>query len=435
MASDGFADFTEHVNPSLGHFLAVSERDYRFESAHGALLVTDSGQEYRDWVAGFGALNFGHNPPFVHAAIRRTLDTAAPNLYVEALNPFAGRLAGALVRAAGPRFETCFFANGGAEAVEAALKTAIVATGRNKIAYARGGYHGTTLGALGCMAEGLYRDPFRAVLAPIFEPVPFGDAEELERCLAGSDVAAFLLEPIQMEAGAKIAESDYLREARSLCDRHGTLLLLDEIQTGMGRTGKLFAFQHSGVEPDVLVLGKSLGGGAIPISAIVVGEGIWRRAFGSLLRSEIHNSTFGGNALAASVGLAVLEHASRKDFLAGVTEMARSLEAALRTALAEFRCVERITLRGLLGGIQFSGTVHPWATWTGLGMPELEPRSTLCALVVQRLSKRRIFAHPCGHDWSVLRIEPPLIVEKADCDEFVSALRESVCWLESNAFV
>ncbi len=431
---DEFADFIRHVNPPLGRFLAASGRDYRFREAQGCTLTTEAGEVYTDWIAGFGALNFGHNPAFAREAITGVLASSAPNLYTDTLNPFAGGLARRLVQAAGPRFETCFFANGGSEAIEAALKTALLATGRAKLAYASGGYHGTTLGALGCMADGLYRDPFRGALAPIFEAVPFGDAAALERCVGRGDVAAFVLEPIQMEAGARIADSNYLREIRAACDRHGTLLVLDEIQTGLGRTGELFAFQHAGVEPDLFALGKSLGAGTLAISAVVMGEGIWQRAYGSVLRSEIHNSTLGGNAVAAAVGSAALERASDPAFLAHVKETGRELDASLRQALAPFSCVRRISLRGLLGGIEFEKTEHPWARWAALGLPELEPHPTSGPLVVQRLSRRHILAHVCGHDWSVLRIEPPLVVSRAECDEFVAALAESVAWLEQNAF-
>jgi putrescine aminotransferase len=434
-ASDGFADFTRHVNPSLGHFLAASGRDQQFQKADGCTLTSAGGEVYTDWVSGFGALNFGHNPGFVREVIEGVLASQAPNLYSEALNPFAGRLARRLVQAAGPSFETCFFANGGAEAVEAALKTALLASGRPRVAYATGGYHGTTLGALGLMADGLYRDPFRHALAPIFEPVPFGDAEALARCLARADVAAFVLEPIQMEAGARIAEDAYLREVRSVCDRHGALLIFDEIQTGLGRTGQLFAFQHSGVAPDLFTLGKSLGAGSIPISATVMREGVWRRAYGSLLRSEIHNSTLGGNALAAAVACAALERAGDPEFLARVRATGQELERLLRTRLERFACVRRISLRGLLGGIEFDRRVHPWASWAALGMPELEPHASSGALVVQRLSRRGILAQLCGHDWSVLRIEPPLVVSRAQCAEFVEALADGVDWLENNACV
>src|SRR5260221_4020898 len=249
-ASDGFDDFVQHVNPALSRFLRVPSRDFRFVRAQGCSLVTHENETFTDWVSGFGTLSFGHHPTFAEAALREALGCSAPHLYVEALNPFAGQLASALVRATGESFETCFFANGGSEAVEAALETAAAANGRAEILCANGGYHGTTLGALGCMAQGLYREPFEALLAPIFESVEPGDTQALSRKLSDGQFAAFLLEPIQMEAGARIIGSDYLASAQRLCREHGTLLIFDEIQTGLGRTGELFAFQHTQVQPD-----------------------------------------------------------------------------------------------------------------------------------------------------------------------------------------
>ncbi len=432
--SKSFFSFTRHVNPALSRFLAVSSRDYEFVRAEGTRLTTRTGETFTDWLAGFGALSFGHNPAFVKKALQEALEGTAPHLFTEALNPYSGKLAEALVRAAGPRFETCFFANGGSEAVEAALKTALLATGRKKLVYAEGGYHGTTLGSLACMAQGLYRDPFEGNLPPGFVGVPLGDVAALEAALAGGDVAGFLCEPIQMESGVHIVSDEYLAAVRALCDRHGTLLILDEIQTGLGRTGRLFAFEHTNVEPDIFTLGKALGGGLLPISATVFAEGVWQRAYGSLLRSEIHNSTMGGNALCARVALAALAHASAPDFLETVKRRGQTLSVRLTSLRERHPSVRRVSLRGLLGGIQLAPVTHPWATWSGLGMPDLEPRPSSAALVVQRLTKHGILAHLCGHDWSVLRIEPPLTVSEEDCHAFVDALDESITWLESNAF-
>jgi len=432
--SEDFERFTRHVNPGLARFLQIVGRDYRFVHSEDCTLRTSTGETLTDWVGGFGTLSFGHNPAFAKAALAEALQSSAPHLYVDALNPFAGRLAAALLKAAGDPFEICFFANGGAEAVEAALKTAVAASGRCKILYAEGGYHGTTLGALGCMAQGLYREPFEALLPRCFQSVPFGDSAALAQALTGEPVAAFLLEPIQIEGGMRIASSDYLTEAKRLCHAAGSLLILDEIQTGLGRTGKLFAFHHTQAQPDVVVVGKALGAGLVPISAAVFASGIWQRAYGSLLRSEIHNSTLGGNALCCAVGLAVLEHLAQSSFLDQVRQRSAQLLRGLARVTEGRRSVLRVDLRGLLGGIQLRSVSHPWATWAGLGMPELEPRVSSAALLVQRLAKHGILAHVCGHDWSVLRIEPPLTVGAQACEEFLAALTVSLDWLEENAF-
>jgi putrescine aminotransferase len=428
---DGYAAYGRHVNPGLARFLELAGRDTRFVSGRGGVLLDAEGGAWDDWIAGFGSLNLGHNPPAVKAAVAEHLALDVPNLYVESLNPFAGELAARLVALAGETFETCFLANSGAEAVEAALKTALLATGRPRIAYAAGGYHGTTLGALGCMGRGPYRAGLDGVL-PDFREVVFGDAGALEAALAPGDVAAFLVEPIQMEAGARIAEDGYLAAAREACDRHGALLILDEVQTGIGRTGALFACHHAGVEPDLLVAAKALGGGVMPIGATLMRRGLWERAYPGYLRAEIHNSTFGGNALACRAALATLDVVAEPAFLEGVRRRGEALFAALREALAGLPAVERVSGRGLLGGIALREAGHPWLAWESLGLAELAGYPVAGALVVERLARRRILAQVCAHDWSVLRVEPPLTVDDAACARFVAAVVEAVSWLQAH---
>ncbi len=432
MTIDPSNAYARHVNPGLARFLRLAGRDLRLARAEGCVLTTADGRRYDDWLAGFGAFNLGHNPPALKQVIREHLDGAAPNLYVENLNPFAGDLAARLVRAAGPGFETCFFCNSGSEANEAAIKTALAATGRPRVARADGAYHGTTLGALACMGRGLYRDDFAAVLAD-FPEVPFGDLTALERVLARGDVAAFLVEPIQMEAGARLAPPGYLRGAQELCRRHGTLLILDEVHTGMGRTGSLFAWQEAGVRPDIFVLAKSLGGGLVPVGAAVMGEGVWRRAFGSYLRCEIHSCSYGGNALACRVAGKALELLSDASLLEGVRRRGEELFGALGAALAGSPVVERISWRGLMGGIRLRPVGHAWLQWSALGLPELEGFPVSGPLVVERLGRRGILGSVCAHDWSVLRVEPPLIVDAAACRRFVEAVVAAVGWLAGHA--
>ena len=428
---DPYAAYARHVNPGLGRFLELSGRDVRFVSARDTVLQDADGETWEDWIAGFGSLNLGHNPPAIKAAVASHLALDTPSLFVESLNPLAGELAGRLTEAAGERFETCFFGNSGAEAVEAALKTALLATGRTRVAYAEGGYHGTTLGALACMARGPYRDGLDAVL-PAFTPVPFGDAGALEAALAAGDVAAFLVEPIQMEAGARVADAAYLAAARDTCRRHGALLVFDEVQTGLGRTGALFACHHARVEPDILVAAKALGGGLVPIGATLMARGVWARAYPGYLRAEIHNSTFGGNALACRAALATLDVVGDPAFLAGVRRRGERLFAALRAALRDAPIVERISGLGLLGGIALREGQHPWTRWENLGLAELAGHPVVGALVVERLARRRILAQVCAHDWSVVRVEPPLTVDDAACGRFVEAVAEAIRWVAAN---
>jgi acetylornithine/succinyldiaminopimelate/putrescine aminotransferase len=428
-AVSGYEAYERHVNPALGAFLRVSGRDLRLVRGQGSTLEDSEGRSYDDWIAGFGSANLGHNPEFLKDAIVRHLAADPPNLFVESLNPFAGDLAARLVALAGPEFGTVFFCNSGSEAVEAALKTAILATGRETIAYAEGGYHGTTLGALACMTPSPYRDGLERLL-PDFIQVPFGDLAALEQALATERIAGFLVEPIQVEAGVRVASDDYLLGARDLARRHGSLLILDEVQTGMGRTGELFAFQHCGATPDILVLAKSLGGGLVPIGASVMGHGLWARAFPGYRHCEVLSATFGGNALACRVAGVALDRLSAPAFLETVRRRGADLLARLAAALEGSPLVERVSGRGLLGGIRLREVGHPWLRWENLGLPELAGCPMAGPLLVERLSRSGILAQVCGHDWSVLRVEPPLTVDEPACARFVEAVRAGVRWLE-----
>ena len=426
-----FRAFGTHVNPALAQFLSLSGRDQRFVRASGCSLETDEGERYADWVSGFGSLNLGHNPPALLEALNRHLAEGPPNLYVESLNPFAGQLAERLTRAAGAEFETCFFCNSGSEAVEAAVKLAMAATRRRGIVYCDGAYHGTTLGSLSMMARGQYREPFEPLLAG-FHEIPFNDLGALAEALARQP-AAFVLEPIQIENGMRVLDRGFLAAARALCREHGTLLVLDEVQTGMGRTGRLFCFQHEDqAAPDILVLAKSLGGGVMPLGAIVAGTGLFTRAYGDPLTCEIHNATFGGNALACRMGLETLAALEAPGFLEGATRRGEELAGLAHAALGSHPLVERMVFRGLLGGITLRDTGHPWFSWDHFGMDALSGRPVGGALVVHRMLRRKFLVQICGHDWSTLRVEPPLIVSADQCRAFVSALAEELDWIRAN---
>lgn len=430
LSSAAFQAFGQHVNPPLARFLALSGRAQRFVRAHGCTMETDTGDVYTDWVAGFGSLNLGHNPPALLEAVKQHLAEAAPNLYVESLNPFAGRLAEQLVRAAGANFGTCYLCNSGSEAVEAAIKLAMAATHRRGIVYCEGAYHGTTLGALSMMSQGEYRIAFEPLL-PDFHEIAFNDPQALCRALEKKP-AAFVLEPIQAESGMRMLDRGVLAQMRGLCREHGTLLVLDEVQTGIGRTGRLFAFEEEGIAPDILVLAKSLGGGMVPLGAVVAGKGIFEQAYGDPLRCEIHNSTFGGNALACRMGCETLSLLAAPGFLRDVARRGEQLALLSHAALDSHPLVARIVFKGLLGGVTLNDTGHPWFSWSHWGMDELHGRSAVGPLLVHRMLRRKFLVQVCGHDWSTLRVEPPLIVSEAQCRDFVAALKDELDWIYAN---
>ena len=418
--------YETHVNPTFGKFLSMTGRDLHLVHARGTTLTTSDGRAFDDWIAGFGVFNLGHNPDVVLDAVRMALDENAPNLFPENVNPAAGELASVLTRAAGAPFEIAHFTNSGSEAVEMALKTAILATGRTKIAYADRAFHGTTIGAISCAGDGPFREGLEGVLHEFVE-VPFGDVSALDR----DDLAAFIIEPVQMEGGVRIATS--LREIANVCRERGTLLLFDEVQTGMGRSGRLFAFQAMDVVPDIVILAKALGGGVMPIGATLMSRELWSSAWSPYTRCQASDTTFGGNTLSCRAALAALLAIDRPEFLADVRARGEELFASLHARIGNSPMVARISSLGLMGGIALREPSHPWLGWSNLGMPELEGHSVAGPLLIDRLQREGILAQVCAHDWSVVRVEPPLIVSRETCARFVDAVGRAVEWLEANA--
>ena len=283
--------FVRHVNPQMAGLLAKLRLDKRFVRGEGCQLFDPSGRRYLDCIAAYGALPFGYNPPAIWRALDRARLHGEPSFVQPSLLDAAGQLAARLVELAPPGLNRVTFANSGAEAVEAAIKLCRAATGRPGILSAIGSFHGKTLGALSATGNPDYQRGFAAP-APDFHQVPYGDPDALKQALAGRPgyYAALLLEPIQGEGGIIEPPPGYLAAARALCDEAGVLLALDEIQTGLGRTGAMFACEAEGVVPDVLMLAKALGGGLMPIGAVLCTE----EAFSTTFAMK-HSSTFAGN--------------------------------------------------------------------------------------------------------------------------------------------
>jgi acetylornithine/succinyldiaminopimelate/putrescine aminotransferase len=279
------------------------------------------------------------------------------------------------------------------------------------------------------MAKGVYREPFESVLA-VFERVAFDDLAAVDALASRSDIAAILLEPIQVESGVRAVSAEYLQSVRDYCDSHDVMLLLDEVQTGLGRTGKMWAWQHTAIEPDAFATAKGLGAGMVAVGAAVIKPEWWSRAFGAYDRAEIHASTMGGNALACTVAQSVLRTVGDEAFLARVCDVSEHLWQQCREQVSSAHCVEKISSFGLLGGIQFRQAEHPWLSWEAMGMPAFASRPTGGPIVVERLARHKVLTQVCGHDWATVRVEPPLIVDRETCDRFVAGLKHACEFLD-----
>jgi acetylornithine/succinyldiaminopimelate/putrescine aminotransferase/predicted amino acid dehydrogenase len=445
--------FRRHVNPPLADFYAAHRIDHVFTRAHGCTLTAADGTDYLDFVAGYGCLNLGHNHPVVVDRLRRFLDAAAPTFVQYVSMPVhTAELAERLCAIAPGAMARAFFSNSGAEAVEAGLKLARAATGRTRLVYVDNSYHGKTLGALSVTGKARHRQPF-APLVPDCIGVPYGDTAALAAALDGA--AAFIVEPVLGEGGVILPPPGYLPEAQRLCRRAGAVFIVDEIQTGLGRTGAMFACEHEQVQPDVLCLAKSLSGGLVPVAATLASAPVWDAAYGSASRSLLHTSTFGGGNLAAAAGLATLDVLAAEDLPARARDLGAHLRNSLQEACAPYSFVTEVRGIGLMNAIAFDadltgafaaftdelltrlpGDLHAVARWlpdevtaalrTAGQTLEATLGDLMCLRLVSTLARdHQILTFLTANSNRVLRIQPPLVLSRAEADRFVAAVAES----------
>jgi ornithine--oxo-acid transaminase len=282
-----------HLNPQVGRIMRTLGLDKRWVRGEGAHLIDAEGNRYLDLLTGYGVFAIGRNHPEAIAAVRDTMDAHTANLPQLGVTLLSGVLAEQLLARAPGSVAAMVPANSGTEAVEAAVKIARAATSRPRVLYAEHAFHGLTLGSLSLNGNEEFREGFGPLL-PGCGAVPFGDAEALERELEHGDVAAFVVEPVQGK-GINLPPAGYLQAAQRLCHDAGTLLVCDEVQTGLGRTGRFLALEHWGVKPDLICLSKALSGGLVPIGALLVSRTAFDTVFDGMERAVRHGSTFGGN--------------------------------------------------------------------------------------------------------------------------------------------
>jgi putrescine aminotransferase len=414
-----------------------------FVAGHGCRLVDAGGREYLDFVGGYGATSLGHNHPAVVAAVQRALAEAAPGFAPAAINPHAAALAEDLVAASPAGLEIVSFANSGAEAVEAALKLARCATGRTAVLSCLRSFHGKTMGALSATGQAHYRRPFEPLL-PHYEAVPFGDAEAVARALASERFAAFIVEPVQAEGGIFVAPPGYLQAVQAACRATGTLFVVDEVQTGLGRTGTLFASTAHGVEPDVMALAKALGGGLVPLGAMLARRCHWMQAYGRIDTFALHSSTFAGGSVACAVGRAALAPQSDAALLANLRDRQAQLWAGLLALRQRHTIVKDVRGEGLLLALELEpappSVATLWQDQLALGLPPsavpgLERQVgalTALHLASLLLQEHGIYVQTTRSNPLVLRIEPPLIVTAEEAATFLAALETACAEVESS---
>lgn len=417
--------YSQHVNPQWVRLLDLLEMNVRYERCLGGELFTAEGRRILDFLSGYCVHNVGHNHPAVIAAIREELESCGPAMLQSHVAERAGELAEQLCRRAGGRLTKAFFASSGSEGIEAAIKLARANTKRSGLLYAKGAFHGLTCGALSIMGDAFWRLGFGPLL-PDTEAIPFDDVDELENKLRTKQFAAFIVEPIQSEAGVRVPTAEYFRAAQALCRRYGTLLVLDEVQTGMYRVGTFLAAERYAVDPDMVVLAKALSGGLIPVSAVLMSDGIYDSVYGSLRRAIIHTSTFSENSLAMRAGLATLEVLESENLGPRAIQSGALLRRKLVEALHGYEMVKEVRGEGLLLGIEFTAPRSlrlrvPFETFM-----KIHP-AMFGQIVVMRLFRDHgILTQICGNNFLVLKAAPPLAVTEEQIEEFVAAVADVI---------
>ncbi|MDF2440239.1 MAG: putrescine aminotransferase [Abditibacteriota bacterium] len=397
------ADFEAHVNPALATVLKFIGFDATESYARGSLVFDSHGRKYLDCLGGYGTMSLGHSHPHVVEAVKTQLERMSQSSRVLFNGPQA-KLGKKLAEIAPGDLQYAFFCNSGTEAAEAAIKFARIATGRTRLVSTVGAYHGKTTGALAVSGRDKYKKPF-APLLPDVVSVPFNDIAALEAAV-DENVAAVLLEPIQGEGGIIVGTDDYLRAAREICDKTGALLVCDEVQTGLGRTGKMWGCDWAGVAPDMMLLAKALSGGVVPIGAVLGTPRVWEFWQENPL---IHSSTFGGNPLACAAGLAAVEVIENESLVARSLTQGEKLMARLQQTQAKFpQCVKEVRGRGLMIGVEFG-------------------HEDVTSLVLTGLAQRDVLVVPYTfNNPTVSRFEPALNISDDEIDWAANAFEEAV---------
>jgi ornithine--oxo-acid transaminase len=417
-AGEDYDLYAATINPQFMRVLRTIGFDRVWSRAEGQYLYDRSGDRYLDLLGGFGMFNVGRNNPRVREALVETLELETPGSVQLGVSLLPGLLAEELLKRTPARLERVLFTNSGTEAIEAALKLGRAATKRARVVSTEHGFHGLTLGSLSVSGDEHFVDRFGPLL-PGFSQVPFGDLQALERELRSEEVALFLVEPVQGK-GVNLPPDGYLEGAQRLCRRYGTLFAVDEVQTGFGRTGRLFAFEHWGLEPDLVTVAKSLSGGYVPVGALLMSSRVYDGVFDSLEHSVSHGSTFAPNDLAMAAGLATLRELDDRQLVGRAGRLGKLLLERTRPLVEAHQVVREVRGLGLMWAMEFGQPESGSLAWRV--MERMQTGLFAQLVVVPLFTRHRILTQVAGHDLPVIKGLPPLVLDEQDVDMFADAL-------------
>jgi ornithine--oxo-acid transaminase len=421
-AGEDYDLYARTINPQRVRVFRTIGFDREWARAEGQYLYDAEGNRYLDLLGGFGMFNVGRNNRRVRSALEEALELDLASSVQIGASLLPGLLAERLLALTPRRLEKVLFTSSGTEAVESALKLGRAATGRPRVLSAEQSFHGLTLGSLSATGDEHFRDRFGPLL-PGFDRVPFGDLDALERELVREDVAIFLVEPVQGK-GVNRPPEGYLEAAQGLCRRYGTLFAIDEVQTGFGRTGRMFAFEHWNLEPDLVSVAKSLSGGYVPVGALLMSQRVFDAVFDSLERAFSHGSTFAPNELAMAAGLASLEEIEQEGLVERSARLGELLLERTWPLVEEHAAVKESRGLGLMWALEFAEPESGSLAWRVIERVQTGLFAQL--VVVPLFTRHRIVTQVAGHDLAVLKILPPLVVTEDDLDGFVEALDDVI---------
>ena len=397
----------------------------KYDRCYGTELFTSDGRRVLDYLSGYCVHNIGHNHPYVIEALKDEMDRCGPAMLQSHVPELAGELARRLCELAGGDLRKVYFGSSGSEGVEAAIKFARAATNRAGLLCAKNSFHGLTTGALSLMTDPFWRSGFEPLLHDV-AAVPFGDLAALEKELRTKRFAAFVVEPLQSEAGIHLAPDGYLKTAQELCRRNGTLFVLDEVQTGMFRTGPFLAGHDHGVQPDMVVLAKALSGGLVPVSATLMTDAVYESVYSSLRRAIVHTSTYSENSLSMRAGLATLDVLEKHELGKRASILGDLLRSRLRDALSPYEMVKEVRGMGMLSGIEFQSPSKLALKIPFESFRAIHPAMFGQIVVMRMFRDKNILTQICGNNFMVLKVAPPLVVTEDEINEFVAAIGDVV---------
>ena len=403
IAEETAEKYRNYVNPGIVSVFKLMGFDVPEDRAEGCYIWDVSGRKFLDCVGGYGAFSLGHRHPKVVEAVTKQLEKEALKSHflmstelADACEALASILPGDI--------NYSFLCNSGTEAVEGALKCARIHTGRSEYIGAANGFHGKSFGSLSVSGRDVYKEAFKPLL-PIVRHVPFGDADALSNTIS-DNTAAVILEIVQGEAGVNIAPDDYFPRVREICTASGALLIIDEVRTAFGRTGRMFASEHYGIQPDIVTMAKALGGGVMPVGAFSANAEIWDSMFG--VNPYLHSTTFGGNPLACVAVSAAIKTTIEEGLVERSARLGEKLLDGLKAVQRRYpSIIKDVRGKGLLAGVEFD-------------------HEDFAALVISGCGRRDVLVAYSLNNPKVIRMEPPLIITEAELDRALNALGESV---------